>query len=99
MKRNFKFREEDYIAMQGMTKREAGQFIKGLCGYAFDGVPMETKNAKVARAYAYAKVALDVSAQNRENGKRGGLITAERARGKHTVILKVASVASDNEDM
>ena len=70
--RNFKLREQDYKAMQGMTEKEAGQFIKGLCGYAFDGVPLETKDAKIASAYAYAKVALDVSAQNRENGKKGG---------------------------
>ena len=74
MNRNFKIREQDYKAMQGMNERQAGQFIKGLCGYAFDGVPMETKDAKIASAYAYAKVALDVSAQNRENGKKGGLI-------------------------
>lgn len=38
MNRNFKLREQDYKAMQGMTEKEAGQFIKGLCGYAFDGV-------------------------------------------------------------
>lgn len=38
-------------------------------------------DAKLATAYAYAKVALDVSAQNRENGKKGGLIMAERMRG------------------
>ena len=81
MNRNFKIREQDYKAMQGMSERQAGQFIKGLCGYAFDGVPLETKDAKIASAYAYAKVALDVSAQNRENGKKGGLIMAERMRG------------------
>ena len=81
MNRNFKIREQDYKAMQGMNERQAGQFIKGLCGYAFDGVPLETKDAKIASAYAYAKVTLDVSAQNRENGKKGGLIMAERMRG------------------
>ena len=81
MNRNFKIREQDYKAMQGMSERQAGQFIKGLCGYAFDGVPLETKDAKIASTYAYAKVALDVSAQNRENGKKGGLIMAERMRG------------------
>lgn len=37
--RNFKLREQDYKAMLDMTEKQAGQFIKGLCGYAFDGVP------------------------------------------------------------
>lgn len=83
-KRNFKIREEDYKAMQGMTEKQAGQFIKGLCCYAFEGVPMETKDAKIASAYAYAKVALDISARNRENGRKGGLLVAERMRRKNT---------------
>ena len=41
---------------------------------------METKDAKIASADAYAKVALDISAQNRENGRKGGLLMAERMR-------------------
>ncbi len=82
----------------GYDGKEAGQFIKGLCGYAFDGVPMETKDAKIASAYAYAKVALDVSAQNRENGKKGGLIMAERIRGKKPVP-KFAPAAGDDDAM
>ena len=81
MNKNFKLREQDYMALQGMSVKQAGQFIKGLCGYAFEGKPFETKDAKLATAYAYAKVALDVSSQNRENGKKGGLIMAERMRG------------------
>lgn len=76
--RNFKLREQDYKAMLDMTEKQAGQFIKGLCGYAFDGVPMETKDAKIASAYAYAKTALDVSVKSRENGRKGGLLVAER---------------------
>ena len=96
MNRNFKLREQDYKAIQGMTEKEAGQFIKGLCGYAFDGVPMETKDAKIASAYAYAKVALDISAQNRENGKKGGLIMAERIRGKKEAVPKFAPATGDD---
>lgn len=96
MNRNFKIREQDYKAMQGMSERQAGQFIKGLCGYAFDGVPLETKDAKIASAYAYAKVALDVSAQNRENGKKGGFIMAERIREKKEAAPKFSPAAGDD---
>lgn len=78
--KNFKFRQQDYKAIQGMNEKEAGQFIKGLCGYAFDGVPFETKDAKIASAYAYAKVALDISEMNRENGRKGGMLIAERKK-------------------
>ena len=99
MNRNFKIREQDYKAMQGMSERQAGQFIKGLCGYAFDGVPLETKDAKIASAYAYAKVALDISAQNRENGKKGGLIMAERIRGKKETAPKFSPAGGDDDAM
>mgnify|MGYP000043805444 FL=1 len=81
MNKNFKLKEQDYKALQGMSEKQAGQFIKGLCGYAFEGKPFETKDAKLATAYAYAKVALDISARNRENGRKGGVIMAERLRG------------------
>ena len=35
--KNFKLREQDYKALQGMSEKQTGQFIKGLCGYAFEG--------------------------------------------------------------
>lgn len=78
--KNFKLREREYDAILNMTEKEAGQFIKGLCGYAFVGIPFETKDAKIASAYAYAKTALDVSATSRENGRKGGLLVAERKK-------------------
>lgn len=34
--KNFKLREQNYKALQGMSEKQAGQFIKGLCGYAFE---------------------------------------------------------------
>lgn len=96
MNRNFKLREQDYKAIQGMTEKEAGQFIKGLCGYAFDGVPMETKDAKIASAYAYAKVALDISAQNRENGRKVGLLMAERMRSTKQIPKQMPATGDDD---
>ena len=97
MNKNFKIREQDYKAMQGMTEKQAGQFIKGLCGYAFEGKPFETKDAKLASAYVYAKVALDVSAQNRENGRKGGVIMAERMRGTKSKQSSGVSAAGSDD--
>lgn len=96
--KNFKLREQEYKAMQGMSEKQAGQFIKGLCGYVFERVPFETKDAKVAMAYAYAKTAQDVSAQNRENGRKGGLLMAERMRSMKQ-MPKRTSVSDSPMDM
>ena len=66
MNRNFKLREQDYKAIQGMTEKEAGQFIKGLCGYAFDGVPSRwTSRRRTART-----------------GKRAGLSWRNESAGR-----------------
>lgn len=86
--KNFKLREEEYKAMEGMTEKQAGQFIKGLCKYAFESEPFETKDAKLASAYAYAKVSLDRTRESRENGKKGGIVIAERKRKAKQEVQK-----------
>ena len=57
---------------------------------------METKDAKIASAYAYAKVALDISAQNRENGRKGGLLMAERMRSTKQIPKQMPATGDDN---
>ena len=93
--RNFKLREQDYKAMLDMTEKQDAQYINGQCDYPFDGVPMETKDAKIASAYAYAKTALDVSVKSRENGRKGGLLVAERMRVDKASPVKPSAAECD----
>ncbi|MDE6294177.1 MAG: hypothetical protein K2L88_06120 [Clostridiales bacterium] len=85
--KNFKFREK-YAALVGkMTDKQAGEFIKAVCGYVFEGKPMESKDEYLKGVFVFVQNALDTEVRDRENGKIGGAIVAEKykeRRGKVT---------------
>ncbi len=74
---NFKFKRNFYTVMRDMTDKQAGEFIKGVCGYVFDGKPLNTKDEYLKGVYIYVKRELDVSAMNAVNGKKGAEKLAE----------------------
>lgn len=79
MKENyFKFRESFADLVKGMTDKQAGEFIKAVGGYVFDGKPMESKDDYLKGVYLYAQSVLDTEARDRANGRLGGVIMAER---------------------
>ncbi len=43
-KKILKIKEEYYKVMKQMTDKQIAEFIKAICGYAFDGKPMVTKD-------------------------------------------------------
>lgn len=78
MKENsFKFNKSFYSIMRDMTDKQAGEFIKGICGYAFENKPFITKDEYLKGVYLYVKREIDVSKENSVNGRKGGLISAE----------------------
>lgn len=74
---SFKFKSNFYTVMRDMTDKQAGEFIKGVCGYVFDGKPLATKDEYLKGVYLYVKRELDVSAMNAINGKKGADKLAE----------------------
>ncbi|MCD7728397.1 MAG: DUF6291 domain-containing protein [Clostridia bacterium] len=80
MKKYLKFRESYANYIKGMTDKQAGQFIKAISGYAFEGKTFESKDAKVMAAYVYAKTQIDISRQNSYNGKKGYLVMSENKK-------------------
>ncbi len=75
---NFKFKKSFYNAMSEMTDRQAGEFIKGVCEYVFNGKPFHTNDKYLKGVYLYVKRELDVAAMNSANGRKGGLVTTEK---------------------
>ena len=81
MKKNiFKFKKEFYDIIKELTDKQAGELIKGLCAYAYDGKPFLTKDEYLKGAFLYIKRELDVSQQNSINGKKGAEVLAEKKR-------------------
>lgn len=42
-KKILKIKEEYYKVMKQMTDKQIAEFIKAICGYAFDGKPMVSR--------------------------------------------------------
>ena len=56
--------------LKELTDKQAGEFVKGVCAYAFEGKPFITKDEYLKGLFMYAKRMLDISEMNSVNGKR-----------------------------
>jgi hypothetical protein len=74
-----------------MTDKQAGRLIKGLCVYAFNGKLSESKDRAVRSSFTLIKNSLDLDERNRENGKKGGAISAEKSK-KNGGVLVIADI-------
>lgn len=93
--KNFKFREKFGKLVENMTDKQAGEFIKAVSGYVFENKPMESKDEYLKGVFLYVRNVLDTDIQNRENGKLGGAITAEKKRKKEATIIRESSIVSE----
>ena len=98
--KNFKFKESYANVIKEMTDKQAGEFIKGICGYVFESKPFITKDEYLKGLYLYVKRELDVSAMNAANGKKGAEKLAENKRSangtrRFGVLIGSVRVASD----
>ena len=85
--KNIKFKKEYYELLKELTDKQAGELIKGLCAYAYEQKPFLTKDEYLKGAFLYIKRELDVSEQNRINGKKGADALAEKRRRRVAVML------------
>jgi len=68
---NLKIKKSYYKAIANISDRQAGEFIKGLCKYAFDGTPLTTKDAYLKGLYLLVQRDFEISRQNSLNAKKG----------------------------
>lgn len=80
--KNFKFKESYARTLKNMSDRQAGQFIKAVCGYAFNNEPFETKDKFLKGTYLYMQKAIEQERANIKNGKVGGGIRAEQIKAQ-----------------
>lgn len=102
----FKFKESFNGIVKDMTDKQAGEFVKGICGYMFNNRPLETKDEYLKGVYLYAKSVLDEQTRNRENGKLGGMVVAEKYKGqrikredKANTVSQVVIVSSTEQEV
>ena len=85
-------KREHYDIIKELTDKQAGEFVKGVCAYAFDGKPFITKDEYLKGLFMYAKRMLDISAMNSMNGKKGADKLKEIKARKKTLGVIIGSV-------
>lgn len=75
-----KIKREYYNVIRELTDRQAGELIKGVCAYAYDGKPFETKDGYLKGLFFYIRRDIDVAKRGFVNGKKSAEVRAERRR-------------------
>lgn len=78
--------------LKELTDKRAGEFVKGVCAYAFEGKPFITKDEYLKGLFMYAKRMLDISEMNSVNGKKGADKLAEIKRREKALGVIIGSV-------
>lgn len=78
--KTFKFRESYGKCIKAMDDKTAGRFAKCLCDYAFEGKLPDSNDMALKSSFTLVKTLLDNEKLDRENGRRGGQISAEMRR-------------------
>lgn len=94
--KQIKIKREHYDILKELTDKQAGEFVKGVCAYAFEGKPFITKDEYLKGLFMHAKRMLDISEMNRINGKKGADKLAEIRRKERAVGVIIGSVMVAN---
>lgn len=76
----FKFSENYANVIKHLDDKQAGQYVKAISDYAFEGKTYAGKDAAVKTAFTFTKQQIDEDKFYREKGKLGGQKIAERKR-------------------
>lgn len=93
---NFKFKRSYYKAIASLNDRQAGEFVKSVCRYAFDGTPLTSKDPYLKALYLYVQRDFDISKQNSINAKKG--VEKRKARKTFTVPMTVVEAVFSREN-
>ena len=75
-----KIKRENYNLFKELGDKQAGELIKGMCAYMYDGKPFFTKDPYLKGAFMGIKKEIDEAKQNSVNGKKSAEAWAERRR-------------------
>ena len=76
----FKFNENYAKVIKHLDDRQAGQYVRAISDYAFEGKTYAGKDTAVKTAFVFTKQQIDEDKFYREKGKLGGQKIAERKR-------------------
>ena len=94
--KKLKFKREYYDLIKDLTDKQAGEFIKGVCAYIYEGKQFVTKDEYLKGLFLYVKRELEVSEIHSINGKKGADKRNENERRNKAIGVIVGSVVVSN---
>lgn len=87
----FKFNENYAKVIKHLDDRQAGQYVRAISDYAFEGKTYDGNDTAIKSAFTLVKVSLDGDKADRENGRRGGIKSRElrKAKEEQPCVAKV----------
>ena len=86
----FKFNENYAKVIKHLDDRQAGQYVRAISDYAFEGKTYGGKDTAVKTAFTLTKQMIDDEKFYREKGRLGGQKIAERTRnGRRKPYIKI----------
>lgn len=76
--KSFRFRESFSNALSTMDNSQAGELIKRMCHYIFEGEVLQSNDVTVKSSFSLIKTSLDQEIRDIENGRKGGIVTSEK---------------------
>ena len=76
----FKFSENYAKVIKHLDDKQAGQYVRAISDYAFEGKTYAGKDTAVKTAFVFTKQQIDEDKFYREKGKLGGQKIAEKKR-------------------
>ena len=80
-----KIKRENYNLFKELGDKQAGELIKGMCAYMYDGKPFFTKDPYLKGAFMGIKKENDEAKQNSLNDKKSAEAYAEKQRRKQAM--------------
>jgi transcription elongation factor GreA-like protein len=97
--KNLKFKESYYKVIKDMTDKQAGEFVKGICAYAFEDKDFTTKDGYLRGLFMYVKQNLDEANVSRAYGKKGAIISKALKKGQQNDLSGEIIIAIDGGDL
>ena len=94
---NFKFRTSFAEVVKAMDDKQAGQYIKAVCDYAFNGQVYSGKDTAIKSAFSLTKVVLDTDKFYREKGRLGAEILSKKKKSEERGTPFLARVVASGE--
>lgn len=88
-----KIKRDYYNIFKELTDKQAGELIKGVCAYIYDGKPFETKDDYLKGIFIYIKRDIDFAKQRR---RKEAVVNLAAVIG--SVIAAAECAAAGGED-